>query len=38
MGPFRMEMPAAEEDCVLEMDLSMAWSSDFEILAAETAE
>lgn len=37
MGPFRMEMPVAEEGCALDIDLSMALSSDIEILAAETA-
>lgn len=37
MGPFRMEMPVAEEGCVLEMELSIALSSVFEILDAETA-
>lgn len=37
MGPFRTEMPVVEEGCVLDIDLSMALSSDFEILAAETA-
>lgn len=36
MGPFRMEIPVAEEGCALETDLSIAWSSDFDILAAET--